>query len=368
MKILYDHQIFTIQQLGGISRYFSELIKELNKSNGIDVCTSVKYSENKYLYKLDSHGKNSLFPKISFRGKAQIQNFLNRFSSQRIVRKAEFDLFHPTYYNPYFLSDIGRKPVVVTVYDMIHERLPHYFSKGAKISENKKMVIQRADKIIAISKHTKRDLIDLFGVKEEKIDVIYLGNSLDNNDQDMDVGLDWLPQKFILFVGIRSAYKNFQKFLESISPLFREDNDLHLVCIGGGGFQAMEQDFLENHDLKERILQISCSDVELAHIYKNALCYVFPSLYEGFGLPILEAFSANCPVVCSNCTSLPEIADDAAVYFDPKSENEIRESVKKVIYDDSLREDLAQKGAKRLEKFSWKETARQTKEIYELLV
>ena len=145
MKILYDHQIFSIQQLGGISRYFFELMNEFNKSKDFDGYTSIKYTENKYLAKLDTFEQSSLLPGNSFRGKARIQSFLNRYSSQRTVRKAEFDIFHPTYYNPYFLSDIGSKPVVVTVFDMIHERLPYYFSDGAKISENKRRVIKRAN-------------------------------------------------------------------------------------------------------------------------------------------------------------------------------------------------------------------------------
>jgi glycosyltransferase involved in cell wall biosynthesis len=230
------------------------------------------------------------------------------------------------------------------------------------------MVIERADKVIAISKHTKDDLINIFGIDHEKVDVIYLGNSLDNSYQDKNLNLDWLPRKYVLFVGIRSAYKNFEKFIRAVVPILVEDNDLHVVCVGGGGFLSTEKEYIKEKDLEDKFIQITCSDRELPYIYKNALCYVFPSLYEGFGLPILEAFSANCPVVCSNCTSLPEVAGDAAVYFDPKSENEIREAVKKVVYDDKLRKDLTQKGAERMRKFSWKETACQTKDIYESLV
>lgn len=367
MRILYDHQIFIIQQLGGISRYFSELMRELKEIPDLKVLASIKFSNNEYLPKFDTSIRNELFPSISFQKKFEIQNFLNRYNSQRNVRKGKFDLFHPTYYNPYYLSDIGSKPMVVTVYDMIHERLPHHFFQSDKTSENKKKVIERADRIIAISQNTKDDLVELFGIREEKIDVVYLGNSLDYNGKVDDIGLEWLPEKYILFVGNRNGYKNFQKFLKSTSPLLREDIDLHLVCVGGR-FQESEQEFLASHGVSERTIQISCSDKQLAHIYKNARCFVFPSLYEGFGLPILEAFAGNCPVACSNCTSLPEVAGDGAVYFDPKSENEIRETVRKVVYDDQLRKDLMQKGAKRLKKFSWKETARQTKEVYESLI
>ncbi|MCG2587741.1 glycosyltransferase family 4 protein [Rhodohalobacter sulfatireducens] len=368
MKILYDHQIFTMQQEGGISRYFSELISELSEFENIEIQTSIKYSENRYLSNIENKELSSFLPKRYFKGKVKLQSFLNRYSSKQTIVNSTFDLFHPTFYDTYFLSKIGEKPMVVTVHDMIHERLPHYFSNGSKISDHKREVIERADKIIAISKHTKDDLIDLFGVNEQKIDVIYQGSSLIDEYRDTNVDLEWLPKKYILFVGIRSAYKNFQKFLESVSPLLVKDEDLHLVCVGGGKFQKSEQSFLASHELEEKAIQISCTDSELAHIYKNARCFVFPTLYEGFGLPILEAFAANCPVVCSKCASLPEVAGDAAIYFDPKSEKEIREAVRKVVYDDDLRKDLIQKGVERTEKFSWRETARQTKEVYESLL
>ncbi len=368
MRILYDHQIFIIQQMGGISRYFSELIRELKEIPDLKIQASIKFSKNRYVPKFDTSIRTELFPNISFQKKYQIQNFLNRYTSQRSVRKGKFDLFHPTYYNPYYLSDLGSKPMVVTVYDMIHEKLPHHFFQSDKTSENKKKVIERADRVIAISQNTKDDLVELFGIREEKIDVIYLGNSLNYDDKVENIELDWLPEKYILYVGNRNGYKNFQTFLESVTPLLRQDIDLHLVCVGGERFQKSEQEFFDEEDIEERAIQISCSDSELAHIYKNCRCFVFPSLYEGFGLPILEAFAAECPVACSNCTSLPEVAGDAAAYFDPKSESEIREAVIKVVYDDNLRNDLIQKGAKQLEQFSWKKTALQTKEVYESLI
>lgn len=368
MKVLYDHQIFTIQQRGGISRYFSELIKVLHDTQNVEIQTSIKFTNNKHLAECNGFEKKGIFPRKYFRGKSQIQSFLNRYSSQRIIRKGKFDLFHPTYYNPYYLSDISNKPMVVTVYDMIHERLSGYFPEATIVTESKKKVVERADKVIAISQSTKNDLIELFGTQEEKVDVVHLGSSFEYYEQRVDVDLEWLPETFILFVGNRGAYKNFQKFMEAVVPIFKDDEDLCLVCVGGGNFRESEKEFFSEHDIEDRALQLSCSDKELAHIYKNARCFVFPSLYEGFGLPILEAFSANCPVACSNCTSLPEVAGDAAVYFDPKSEHDIREAVRKVIYDDDLREDFIRRGAKRSEKFSWKETARQTKEIYESLI
>lgn len=365
MKILYDHQIFTMQQWGGISRYFSELIKEMSADPGVNVEATVKFSTNKYLYKFNHSNINWLFSQNHFPGKPQIQGFLNRIISQQIIKKGNFDLFHPTYYNPYYLSGLPAKPMVVTVYDMIHERMPHYFSEAAKISENKKMAVKRADKVIAISQNTKLDLIELFDVPEEKIDVIHLGNSLNYDQMYEEVDIGWLPETYILFVGIRSAYKNFEKFIKSAVPLLHEDDNLHLICVGGGDFQASENAFFTEQNLSERIHQISCTDSELAYLYKNARCFVFPSLYEGFGLPVLEAFSADCPVACSNCSSLPEVAEDAAVYFNPNSEIEIRKAVRKLIYDDELRESLIQKGTERAKQFSWKRTAHQTKEVYE---
>ena len=137
------------------------------------------------------------------------------------------------------------------------------------------------------------------------------------------------------------------------------------MCAGGGKFTREEMQLLSTLGIIGQISQYDLSDDNLAHFYKNALAFIFPSLYEGFGIPILESFACGCPLLCSDTSSLPEIAGEAACYFDPYSEASIQNVLLKVLEDTHLRNDLILKGYERLKKFSWQQTAEQTKKIYE---
>ncbi len=137
------------------------------------------------------------------------------------------------------------------------------------------------------------------------------------------------------------------------------------MCTGGGKFSNYEIEQFKELGISKQVLQFNLDDDSLAYFYKNALAFIFPSLYEGFGIPVLESFACGCPVVCSNVSSLPEIAGEAACYFDPYSEESIKNSVVKILTDSNLREELINKGYEQLKKFSWQKTAEQTKKIYE---
>ncbi|MCW8895346.1 glycosyltransferase family 1 protein [Sulfurimonas sp.] len=366
MKLLFDHQIFTLQKYGGISRYFYELIKEFNHMEGIEPSTSLIFSNNHYISSKNDVKHISFFPDSEFRGKQRFMNLFNKTNSVYQISKQSFDIFHPTYYDPYFLSYIGDKPFVLTVYDMIHERFNDTFSTEDKTSEQKRMLVEKASKIIAISQSTKRDLIELFGLEASKIEVVYLGNSMiSNTNQNSNLKI---PKKYILFVGSRGGYKNFDKFIKSISKLLNEDRELSIVCAGGGKFKTSENEMFITLDINHQVHQFDLDDSKLQLLYNNALMFVFPSLYEGFGIPILESFACECPLVCSNTSSLPEIAGDGAKYFDPNDEESIFSAVSEVLYNKNLRDDLVERGRKRLKHFSWKKTALETKKIYESIL
>jgi glycosyltransferase involved in cell wall biosynthesis len=292
--------------------------------------------------------------------------FLNEFHSKRLLFKHDFDVFHPTYYNPYFLKYIYKKPFVLTIYDMIHELYPKLFSKKDKTPEWKKLLAQKADKIIAISKNTKKDILKLYNVDENKIEVIYLGNSL-KNDAFSTPNIK-LPDNFILFVGDRIGYKNFDFFIRSIAPLLRNDASLYVVCSGGGKFSEKESNLIKELNIKNSVLQYSVDDRILSYFYQKARVFVFPSLYEGFGIPVLESFSCGCPIALSMTSSLCEVAGDAALYLNPMDEFSIRETVSKIIYSEEIRKELQIKGFKQLEKFSWEKTAKDTLNVYRSLI
>ncbi|MBU1217146.1 glycosyltransferase family 4 protein [bacterium] len=363
MKILYDHQTFTLQNYGGISRYFFELIRYFNKSKDTDIDVSLLFSNNHYISDKRDINHIQFLPNNEFRGKQRLMLLINKIISIIRIKKQHFDLFHPTYYDPYFLKYIDQKPFVLTVYDMTHEKFSEMFLSNDPTTQNKRTLCEKASKIISISQSTKNDLIELFGIEESKIEVIYLGNSMVlDNTVDLD---NTVPKKYILFVGSRSSYKNFDTFIKSASLLLREHSDLSLVCVGGGKFSNQEISLFEKLNIKNKVFQYNLKDKLLAQFYAKALMFVFPSLYEGFGIPILEAFACRCPLLCSNTSSLPEIAGDGAEYFNPYSEESIYNAMKKILENDEQRESLIKNGTQRLKSFSWEQTAKQTKEVYE---
>ncbi|MFZ3169715.1 MAG: glycosyltransferase family 1 protein [Candidatus Methanoperedens sp.] len=367
MKILYDHQMFTNQVYGGISRYFYELMNHFSQNQDIKFEISLKYSNNHYLENVNFTHHKTFFKDLSFKGKTHIMTFLNEFHSKRLLLKHDFDIFHPTYYDPYFLKYIDKKPFVLTIYDMIHELYPEMFSKKDKTPEWKKLLAQKADKIIAISKNTKKDILKFYDIDEDKIEVIYLGNSLEKKD-DFRTSNIKLPDNFMLFVGDRVGYKNFEFFIHAISPLLKNDASLYLICAGGGNFSEKERHLINEQQIKNSVLQYSVDDRILSYLYQKARVFVFPSLYEGFGIPVLESFSCGCPIALSKTSSLPEVAGDAGIYFDPMDEFSIRETVSKIIYSEEIRKELQLKGFKQLEKFSWEKTAKETANLYRSLI
>lgn len=391
MKILYDHQIFTLQKYGGISRYFCDLMTQFSKDPAIDYSIALRFSFNEHLLqlpKLDPYwsDKSSLYTNAHFQSLMKnatrskiLQRLitevllpLNRKESERLLKKQEFDLFHPTYYDPYFLKYLQKKPCVITVYDMIHEIFPKDFPAGDPISTWKKQVLEKADGIITISESTKSDITRVFPIDPDRIHVIYLGNPFEERTgraqykSPSDSHL--LTKPYILFIGNRSGYKNFEFFINAAAEILRKDDDLQVFCAGGGPFTLRENEILKNLQIQGRVHQVLPDDLLIKKLYTNARAFIFPSLYEGFGLPVLEAFSCGCPALLCNSSSLPEIGGDAALYFDPSDPVSFSNALERLLSDEPLRTRLISRGHERLKQFSWENTAKATKKVYEDLV
>jgi glycosyltransferase involved in cell wall biosynthesis len=225
-------------------------------------------------------------------------------------------------------------------------------------------MIERADHIIAVSENTKKDLMDICGVKESKISVIYHGYS---TIEDFDKTSLKLPSRYILFIGNRKRYKNFYFFISSLKIVFKKDQFLKLI-VAGSPFSSEELTFIKEQGLEDYIIFRKANDIDLACLYSNAQAFIYPSIYEGFGMPILEAFSYNCPVLLSNTSCFPEIAGDAVIYFDPKNIVDISDKIISVINNTSLREDLILKGRKRLSEFGWNKATQRTFEVYKKVI
>lgn len=355
-SIFYDNQIFDMQRFGGISRYFCEIIRRLNIKSNI----GVRYSTNYYLttYGLGNH--RIPLPRFIFKRcrKRCLEN--NRKLNRKILNQGNYSLFHPTYYDPYFLKYIGNIPFVVTVHDMIHEKFPSCFSDADEMISRKKEVITHASRIIAISENTKKDIVELLQIDPNRIDVIYHSTSMHPFTGHPSLNL---PSKFLLFVGDRAPYKNFQRFINVFSTLNKDDKDLFLICTGVP-FSRSEKTFIEQLGISDRVIQLKASDKLLSELYCRTRLFVFPSLYEGFGIPILEAHACHCPIALSNTSCFPEIAGNAGIYFDPYSEESMIESIRSVLYDEKKRQELIAAGNERLKFFSWEKATRLTEKTY----
>jgi glycosyltransferase involved in cell wall biosynthesis len=355
MKVLYDHQVFSWQRFGGISRYFYEL---MNHCTGLfEYETSGIFSDNEYIKPLQLY---KIFPiHLNNRGRIRIINYFNKRNTIKRLRTKEYDIIHPTYYDPYVLKYSRKYKIVIDVHDMIFEKFPDQFKNIKRIIEKKRRYFFCSDKIIANSQRTKEDLLDIYSeIPENKVAVIYRGNVFSNKI----IGLEQDKECYILFTGQRSGYKNFYRFIVAIAPLLIH-YDLQLLCTGQA-FTRKESDLLRQYNVYDRTHCQFVKDDELWKIYANALVFVFPSLYEGFGFPILEAFSAGCPAILSNTSCFPEIAENAAIYFDPYDIEDMRRVIEKAILDSSLRQILIKKGYERVNYFSWEKTVKETFQVY----
>ena len=355
MNILYDYQTFR-NRFGGIARYHYELSKGLfNIGDENEIATL--FTQNEYLLKDSLYRVWNPLGHKDFKGRYKLTNLietLNRCYSIERIKNNKFDIFHPTYYNPYFIKYL-KKPFVITVHDFVHEK---YDPMRVEDIANKRLLIEKANKIIAISENTKKDIIEYYNTPKDKIQVIYHGIH-----KAPTIYIKNNYGAYILFVGDRNGYKNFRIFLKAAAILLNNNQNLRLICTGNP-FSEEESELIRSYGIIEQVIQKSANDLELNSLYKHALVFVYPSLYEGFGMPILEAFSNNCPICISNTSCFPEIAQEAALYFDPFSVDSIASTIEKVMYNKELKNKLIKLGRKRAESFSWEETLKKTQSLY----
>lgn len=362
MRILYDHQIYDSQLHGGISRYFFELLSRLYGRDDVSVRLGALLSNNAYLRHATFPAPRPFFPSVKPLRKGGVITTVNRWWARRLLRRGELDLLHPTYYDPWFLPELRGRPFVLNVHDMVHELFPGLFSPDDPTRERKRALAERAAGIIAISESTKRDLVRLLAVPEERVRVIPLAAALPPPAEARPADL---PGRYLLFVGQRAGYKNFLPLLGAVAPLLRDEAGPSLLCAGWKPFSREERDAIAGAGLAGRVLHRPApDDAELATLYRHAAAFVFPSRYEGFGIPALEAFSCGCPAALARASSLPEVGGDAAAYFDPEDPASMRAEIARLLGDAGLRRTLVERGRRRLGEFSWDRTAEETLAFY----
>lgn len=359
-KILYDFQILLMQQFGGISRYFYEVITGMSEDEvtvKLPVIGNLNYYFEDYFHKPVKEWNRKYY--------RHMWNLNCRYNNH-VIRKSADAVFHPTAYNPYFIKNLCGK-MVVTIHDMIHENFPEYYGGNPTI-EHKKILMNRADAIIAVSQTTKDDIMRIYPyIPGEKIKVIRHGCCKPTEDEEMPSHgfIEKMKnyERFILYVGNRDRYKNFLPFAKAVCRIMQDQKELTFVCVGGGEFNEEEKELFERYGVEKRVLQDRSSDAELNWLYGHAVCFGFPSVSEGFGIPILEAFVRECPVVLSDIPCFREVAGEAGLFFDPRQENDIEEKLFHIL-DGTYREELIKRGKVRAEAFSWSKTAKEHQQLY----
>jgi glycosyltransferase involved in cell wall biosynthesis len=369
MKVLYDHQSFSGAKYGGVARYFYDLMYNLKYEQGVDVELAIKFSNNDYLKNGDI---KNITPFGFFLGYAKTNllfSHVNRLNSAIQIARQSYDVFHPTYFKDYFLPFLGKKPFVITHHDVIPEKFStQYAGLDGFDKDQKKKILDKASKIIAVSENTKKDILEVFNISPEKVEVIYHSTHFAAFQPNPNVEI-LTPKRYLLYVGNRENYKNFDVYVESIAPILKKQDDLYLICAGNGKFTVSEQQLFANLKVEKQILhhQITSDDV-LYQLYKNAIAFVYPSLYEGFGIPVIEAFACDCPVILSDRSCFPEVAQDAALYFNPDDKENIAFQIEKIIENTDLRIELIKKGKERLQDFSPTFTAQKTLQVYKSVI
>lgn len=364
LKIAYDHQIFCSQIHGGISRYFCEIATRIKKHPDVEVSIVAPFYSNAYINQLPqglANGfgiSNSRFTRFPAR-------VLSEIIANGMLRAKSPNIIHETYYSGR-RSGPTRAKHVLTIYDMIHERHPFSFSANDNTAKLKALAAARADHIICISESTRRDAIDILGLSTDEITVVHLGFELSPLNCGIILNTSMpVDCPYLLYVGNRGGYKNFSRLLKAFSISANLKASHKLVCFGGGCFRPDELQLTKSLGLNcNQLLQFSGNDDVLSRLYAGASALIYPSLYEGFGIPPLEAMSYDCPVICSNAGSIPEVVGNAGEYFDPYDIDSIRFAIERVTESTDRGREMIAKGRERLSFFSWDRCATDTLGVY----
>jgi len=361
MIIGIDGNEANVERKVGIGEYAYELLMQfVNLKSQVSDLKFVIYLKNTPREDLPSEQKNWQYRVIG------PKKFWTQFGLplDLFFHKPRPDIFFtPTHYAPRFAP----MPTVVSVMDLSYIHFPELFKKSDlyQLKNWTSYSVRNAVKVFTISNASKDDIIKVYKVPEDKVVVTYPGIKhesemiLEKNMKDLRKKYG-IGEDYILYVGTLQPRKNIVRLIEAFSKI-NHDN-IFLVIVGKKGWLYEEilsapKKFKVENSVK--FLDF-VPEKELPIIYRNALCFVLPSLYEGFGLPVLEAMKYGCAVITSNISSLPEAGGDAALYVDPMSVDDIASKIKMLINDKKLRNDLVEKGKKQVKKFSWEKTAKET--------
>ena len=375
MRIALDSQAFCLQTVGGISRYFSRLAHHLCLSKqdlgNQEVGIFAPLYRNRYLKDLPQSIIHGYYVRRYPPKMAGAFVRLNQIVASRMIARWQPDIIHETYFAKPQQKQFN-VPRVLTVFDMISELpgLAHDSLGGVNVRHSTKYAaVHQADHVICISAQTRNDLVRLFDIAAEKTSVVYLGcEGFSSNTSLTEKKAVTVLRPYLLYVGLREGYKNFSGFIEGVASSKRLMEEFDIIAFGGLPFDLAEQSMHKQLGFKaNQIRHVSGSDADLISAYRNASAFVYPSKYEGFGLPPLEAMTQHCPVIASRVSSIPEVIGDAGEYFDPNHSEDIAQTIERVVFSDTRAKELIELGVKRVQLFTWDRCAKETLAIYQSL-
>ncbi|WP_387491267.1 glycosyltransferase family 4 protein [Photorhabdus sp. RM96S] len=348
--IIIDGIIFSLQNAGGISVYYNELLKRLKKSE-INHTLYLYNNNNKIISK-----EEIVTPQIS---KTRLNINLERYLNFPLLEEKPNTIFHSSYYRLPYTKNKSTK-IITTVHDFTYEKFSPFFKRNIHHWQKQRAIIN-SDIIICISENTKNDLIEYIPQAVNKdIRVIYNGVSDDFHKINNKITFN---KRFVLFIGARDGYKNFTNAVKAL----KNRDDLELRIVGGGPLNEKEKILLDDN-IKNRYIKIDyITNKDLNLLYNHAYALLYPSLYEGFGIPLLEAMKAGCPVIASNSSSIPEIASDCALLLESPNFKNIFSALE-ILENLNSRENLIKKGLIQSSLFSWDKTFSQLNNVYNELI
>ncbi|MCJ7691572.1 MAG: glycosyltransferase family 4 protein [Clostridiaceae bacterium] len=367
---------------GGIGIYAANLLKyllKIDKNNEYNAysffydCFPPNWKDKRMIGRFKRISKRIVFAQTNLPTTFLKKKWINSSIEYKEKMLGNVDIIHST---AYMIPELFNSKLIVTIHDLSFLIFPEYHTQ-----ENYQLVLKnliylnsRPYMVICDSEQTKKDVIKYFHVPEEKLKVIYLGvddkftKEVDKNKKAKVLKKYNLAKDYLLCVSSIEPRKNFLRIINVFSQLIKkkEYRNLRLVCVGGKGWKNTEiYEKVKKKNLESVVRFLGyLEEDELPHIYNGAKLFLYPSLYEGFGLPVLEAMARKVPVVTSNVSSLPEVAGDAAIMINPYSEKELFDSMLALLENDEKRGELISRGIKNAKRFNWGKTAKNTLQVY----